>query len=227
MEKFINPDNITYPHFNAFFTTKSLNGNLKEIAKNIGISENRIYIPMQKHTDKVIVLDDDLSPKIGDAVITKEKGVLIGVQVADCVPVILCDIRKHVIGAVHAGWRGTADEILKKTIFAMTERFYSTPEDIMLAIGPSIRWCCYHVGYDVLESVIKTTGTGEYHMQKGETYCLDLATANKYQAMSMGVPQENIWMSNECTFCYPERFYSYRYAKGPTGRQGGFIGILT
>ncbi len=226
MEISIKPANIKYPYINAFFTTKSLNGNLKEIAKNAGISERQIYMPIQKHTDKVIILDSDLSPKIGDAVVTKEKGILIGVQVADCVPVILCDKRRHVIGAVHAGWRGTADDILKKAINAMAERFHSVPEDVLVAIGPSIRWCCYHVGYDVLESVIKATGIGEYHMHKGEAYCLDLATANKYQAMSVGIPQENIWMSNECTFCYPERFYSYRYAKGPTGRQGGFIGIF-
>lgn len=226
METFIRPANIKYSNINAFFTTKSLNGNLKEIAKNADISEKQIYIPIQKHTDKVIILDNDLSPRIGDAVITKEKGILIGVQVADCVPVILCDKRKYIIGTVHAGWRGTADGILKKTINAMTERFQSMPEDIVVAIGPSIRWCCYHVGYDVLESVFRTTGIGEYHMQKGETYCLDLATANKYQAISMGISQKNIWMSDECTFCYPERFYSYRYAKGPTGRQGGFIGIF-
>ena len=103
----------------------------------------------------------------------------------------------------------------------------------MIAIGPSIRLCCYHVGYDVLESVIKVTGDGEYHVHKSDAYCLDLATANKYQAISSGIPEKNIWMSLECTYCNPDRFYSYRYAKGSTGRrldstrrQCGFIGIL-
>ncbi|MBA3060553.1 MAG: polyphenol oxidase family protein [Nitrospirae bacterium] len=61
---------------------------------------------------------------------------------------------------------------------------------------------------------------------KGRLYCLDLASANKYQAVSAGIHEKNIWVSEECTYCHPDKYYSYRYAKGTTGRQGGFIGIL-
>ena len=137
----------------------------------------------------MLVLDSDLSPRIADAVITGHKGILLGIQVADCVPVLLYDVKRNVIGVVHAGWRGTAASILKKTIETMRERFSSFPIDIKIAIGPSIRWCCYHVGYDVLESVEKATGNGEYHINRGGAYCLDLASANKYQAVSAGVPK--------------------------------------
>ncbi len=181
------------------------------------------------------MLDSDLSPRIADAVITSNKGILLGVQVADCVPVLLYDAKRNVIGVVHAGWRGTAASILKKSIEAMQERFSSFPIDIKIAIGPSIRWCCYHVGYDVLESVKKATGNGEYHNPPlppfskggmGGFYCLDLASANKYQAISAGIHEKNIWVSEECTYCHPDKYYSYRFAKGTTGRQGGFIGIL-
>lgn len=225
METLISPE-IFGNHVTAFFTGKSPGIELDRISEIAFIDKQKIYLPLQKHTDKVLLLDSDLSPRIADAVITNDKGILIGVQVADCVPVLLCDLRKSVFGVVHAGWRGTAAGILKKTIRAMCDKFSSLPDDIMMAFGPSIRGCCYYVGHDVLEAVIGVTGDGEYHIQKSDTYCLDLTLANKYQAISVGIPEKNIWVSGECTYCYPDRFYSYRYAKGHTGRQGGFIGIL-
>ncbi|MDI6744268.1 MAG: peptidoglycan editing factor PgeF [Thermodesulfovibrionales bacterium] len=225
METLIYPD-IFKKHIIAFFTGKSPGADIDEISAVASIDKQRIYLPIQKHTDKVLVLDSDLSPRIADAVITSNKGILLGIQIADCVPVLLHDAKKNVIGVIHAGWKGTAEAILKKTIEAMQERFSSFPVDIKIAIGPSIRWCCYNVGYDVLESVEKATGSGEYHINRGGQYCLDLAAANKYQALSAGIHEKNIWLSDECTFCNPDKFYSYRYAKGTTGRQSGFIGIL-
>lgn len=225
METVIFPE-IFGSHIKAFFTGKSPGADLDRISNIASVSKEKIYLPIQKHTDKVLLLDSDFSPRIADAVVTKGKGILIGIQVADCVPVLLSDTKKSVLGVVHAGWRGTAAELLKKTINSMCDKFSSVPEDIKIALGPSIRLCCYHVGYDVLESVIKATGSGDYHNKKTDAYCLDLATANKYQAISSGIPEKNIWMSQECTYCNPDRFYSYRYAKGSTGRQCGFIGIL-
>ncbi len=222
----ITPDIFHRLPVTAFFTTKTLHGGLETISKMLGIPSSQIYLPIQKHTDKIVLVDYDLGPRIGDAVITNRRGILIGVQVADCVPILLYDRRTGVIGAVHAGWRGTAEAILKKTINRMVERFSSVPADILIALGPGIRWCCYAVGPEVLEAVKKATGTGDYITKKGEKYCLDLPAANRYQAISSGVLGEHIGISEECTFCIPERYYSYRYAKGPTGRQYGLIGFL-
>lgn len=212
----------------AFFTTKGLNpdSELHAISKITGTPLNSIYLPIQKHTDKVMALDNDLQPKIADAVITNRNGILIGVQVADCVPILLHDRKRNAIAAIHAGWRGTASEILKKTINAMSERFFSSPSDMVIALGPSIRWCCYGVGHEVIDAVKRATGRGEYIIRRADKYCLDLPTANRYQALSTGVLPENIWMSDECTFCLPEKYYSYRFSKGITGRQYGFIGIF-
>lgn len=210
----------------AFFTGKAPGADLKRISGVASVGEGNIYMPIQKHTDKVHLLDSDLEPRIADAVVTEDRGVLIGVQTADCVPVLLYDRRRQAIGAVHAGWRGTAAGILKITIEAMAKRYSSSPPDIVAAIGPSIKGCCYNVGYEVIEAVKRATGKGDYFVNRGEKYFLDLRTANRCQALSMGVLPENIWMSNECTCCLPEKYYSYRFAKGPTGRQGGFIGIL-
>jgi copper oxidase (laccase) domain-containing protein len=107
----------------------------------------------------------------------------------------------------------------------MAQRHRSLPGDILIAIGPAIRWCCYKVGGEVLEAVAKETGKGRYHLERDGTLCLDLPSANWQQAVSVKIPGENIWLSEECTYCYPDKFYSYRYSKGPTGRQGGFIGM--
>jgi YfiH family protein len=210
----------------AFFTRKSLGVDIKEISIILSIKKQDIYLPLQRHTDKVITLENSFNPEIADAVITGRKGVLIGVQVADCVPVLLLDKRNSTIGAVHAGWRGTAAQIIPKTIESMMRHFNSSPEDIHIAIGPSIRWSCYQVGYEVKNAICNATGDGEYYIHKDGRYCIDLSSANKYQAISMGVLKENIWISHECTYCDPKEYYSYRHDKGITGSQGGFIGVF-
>jgi hypothetical protein len=211
---------------NAFFTTKAAQCDLSRLAELLAVPSRDIYMPIQKHTDKVMVLDYDREPKIADAVVTNNRGIFIGVQAADCVPVLLFDKKHRVAGAVHAGWRGTAASIVKKTIEMMSQRFSSYPADIIMAIGPSIRSCCYEVGYEVIEAVTRASGEGDYSMTNGAKYCLDLASANRQQAISSGVLPEQIWLSDECTFCLPEKYFSYRFAKGTTGRQCGVIGIV-
>jgi YfiH family protein len=222
----IKPLIFVHDGIHAFFTTNLLNNNLLDsIAKLASIPKKNIYLPIQKHTNKIHVLDSDLKPVIADAVLTEKKGLLIGVQVADCVPILLYDGSKGVIGAVHAGWRGTAAQILKNTIRTMQERFSSSPEDILIAMGPSIRQCCYEVDDEVKDALYKVTGEGDYYQRQNGRYFIDLLSANRIQALSMDVPQQNIWHSEECTCCNPDKFYSYRYAKGTNGRQGGFIGM--
>lgn len=224
-EPLVVPPNMNGPHLTAFFTRKGPGGEPAAVARLLHVPVNTIYLPIQKHTDKVTVLDFDRDPKIADAVVTHRSDVVIGIQVADCVPILLYDPRKRVVGAVHAGWRGTAGGILKKTVETMAERFFSSPADILVAVGPSIKWCCYEVGPEVIEAVAAVTEGEDYFMKKGEKYCLDLATANRLQAGAAGVPEQNVWVSEECTFCLPDLYFSYRYAKGSTGRQGGFIGL--
>lgn len=225
MNRLIFPENLR-GHVTAFFTGKNPGAGIKEIAVLLKFRVPAFYLPIQKHTGKVIVLESSREPVVGDAVITRETGVLIGVQVADCLPILVYDRKTDVIGAVHAGWRGTSEGILKNTLRTMMDRFRSDISDILVAIGPSIKSCCYEVGYDVVHPVSRASGDGEYVFSMGEKYYLDLPTANKLQALSMGVPEAGIWISGECTFCNPDKYFSYRYAKGPTGRQGGFIGKI-
>jgi YfiH family protein len=226
MEDLICPD-IFDRNIKAFFTTRVLGADVQKICSFLSIQKNDIFLPIQRHTSRVFVLDTDRSPTVADAVITKRKGILIGVQVADCVPILLYDSGEKAIGAVHAGWRGTADQIIKKTIRAMGESFFSSPQNITIALGPSIRWDCYIVDKVVKDSICNATGDGTY-MKKHSNgkYCIDLASANVQQALSMGVLKEHIWMAPDCTYCNPHAYYSYRYEKNSSGRQGGFIGRL-
>lgn len=212
-------------HVKAFFTTKALSCDAGQLAKFLGVVPGKIYMPVQKHTDKVVVVDYDLDTKIGDAVITANRDIYIGIQVADCMPILLFDKKRHVAGAVHAGWRGTATSIVKKTIEAMSSRFFTVPSDIVMAIGPGIQRCCFEVGYEVIAAVTRASGDGDYYHARGEKYLLDLAAANRRQAVSAGVSPDQIWLSDECTFCLPGKYYSYRFEKGSTGRQCGVIGL--
>lgn len=224
MNRMVFPDNLR-GNATAFFTGKKPGTETGDIADILKIEVASFYFPVQRHTGKVIVLGPSREPLVADAVITREPGLFIGVQVADCVPILLHDPRRKVIGAVHAGWRGTSEGILKNALRTMADRFKCDAADILVAIGPSIKSCCYEVGYDVVREVGRATGEGDYVLRKGEKYSLDLQTANKYQAMSMGVPGAGIWISGECTFCNPDKYFSYRYSKGSSGRQGGFISM--
>ncbi len=225
MDKLIWPD-IFGGAVKAFFTRKSVGADAEKISRILSIEKENVFLPVQKHTDNILVLNSDLKPRTADAVITRKRGVLIGIQVADCVPILLFDGKRFAAGAVHAGWRGTASGIIKKTIALMGERFGSLATDIRIALGPSIRGECYDVGREVKDAVYNATGEGGYYKRSDGKYSVDLSTANILQAMSAGVPEENIWCSGECTCCNPHDFHSYRYHKNHSGRQGGFIGIF-
>jgi len=229
MEKLIIPPNLDFPDFRAFFTTRGFVNNHNHVreamSQEFNIPGDKIYLPVQKHTSRIQVLESGMSPDMADAVVTARKNIFIGILVADCVPILLYDKKVEGIGAVHAGWRGTAKQILKKTIQVMQDRFCSSPCNILMAIGPSIRQCSYEVDEDVKSSVEGATGQGDYFRREGNKYYIDLSSANRMQALSIRILPENIWQSEECTYCNPERFYSYRRSKGTQGRQGGFIGM--
>lgn len=229
MDFIVKPPNIDCPDVKAFFTTKDVCKGVrlskKLLSKECDIPEDNIYLPVQEHTNKIHLLESGLAPVVADAVITANKNILIGILVADCVPVLLYDKEKEVIGAVHAGWRGAAKRILPDTITMMQEKFRSSPEGIFVAIGPSIKQCCYEVGKEVMEMLLDATGDGDFHINKDGSYFVDIALANKMQALDAGVLRENIWLSGECTFCNPDKYHSYRYSKEKAGRQGGFIGM--
>ncbi len=220
------PDIFHNLKVNAFFTDKTESINKENLSKIAGNNSIRyFYLPIQQHTDNVIILTDDFTPQVGDAVITQRKDVLIGVKTADCVPILLFDKKYLIISSVHAGWRGAAKGILKKVIHILIEEFSSGTENILIAMGPSVGSCCYNVGEDIINELKKITGEGDYIKRQENKWYIDLSKVNQIQALSLGLDIKNIWLSKKCTSCKSHKYHSYRKDKESTKRQGGFIRI--
>jgi YfiH family protein len=152
----------------------------------------------------------------GDALADATPGNAVAVKTADCIPILLADVRLRAVAAVHAGWRGTADGIAGTAIDAMRQWFGTAPEDLRAAIGPGIGECCYEVGPEVAARLgVVSRG----HVR------VDLAEANRRQLEAAGVPADRIYTAGLCTMCKPEDFYSFRREREHAGRMYSFIGL--
>jgi YfiH family protein len=221
------PENFKLSGVAAFFTNRHTQNQIKPLIKQMGYGHVNLFMPMQRHTATAYLLEKNFhygSEVVADAVITMGKNIFIGVAVADCVPILLYDTQTKAIGAVHAGWRGTADGILLNTLTMMKRHFNTNPDHVHMAIGPCIHRCCYQVGSEIAENVASTTGQGAYIEERKDGLYLDLKEANRLQAESFGL--KNIWVSDKCTFCSSTELFSYRREGKNAGRQGGFIGII-
>ena len=167
----------------------------------------------QVHSATVVIADGLADrEREGDALVASRAGLAVGVRTADCVPILLLDSRTRAVAAAHAGWRGTAGEIMRQTLLQMGGR----PEDKWAAIGPSIRSCCYQVGWDVGERFTRWL-PGLAPDDAGKIF-LALAEANAAQLVEAGVPAAQIFDSGICTACRFDRFFSYRREPGNPGR---------
>ncbi|CAH2032273.1 peptidoglycan editing factor PgeF [Trichlorobacter ammonificans] len=210
----------------------NVEGNRSILARTFGLTQDRLVTVRQNHGNDILVIDapnDDLAHFLeieADAIITNQPGIMIGVTVADCVPVLLLDPVKRVIGAVHAGWQGTAAQIALQAVQGMVRLFDSRPADIRAAIGPCIGPCCYEVDQPVREgfaandvspwdAVAESRAPGKWQ--------LDMALANRMQLEAAGVAGTSIKTASQCVCCHKELYFSYRRDAGETGRQMGFI----
>ena len=158
----------------------------------------------------------------GDALITNEPGVVVGVKTADCVPVLLADPATHAVAAVHAGWRGSAQNIASAAVHELVTRYGARAQDLHAAIGPGIGVCCYEVSPEVAQQF------GPWIPEYSGAVTplrIDLARVNAVQLSLAGVT--NIWRAGECTFCNADRYYSFRREKEQAGRMTSFIGGRT
>jgi YfiH family protein len=195
--------------------------NRRKLAEAMDVSEERLFFPSQVHgTNIVSVAANTAKAELmdTDALITAETAVCIAVMSADCVPILLYDPRNRAVGAVHAGWRGTVNTILAKTVRAMRDKFNTDAKDLLAAIGPSICQNSYEVGEEVLAQVEKTFGRSSQLVVstapgKGK---LDLWKANKIQLLEAGVIASNIEVSGLCTAQNNANFFSAR--RGDNGR---------
>lgn len=150
-----------------------------------------------------------------DALITNRPGVALSIRTADCFPILLADLEHRAVAAIHAGWRGTEQGIVGRTLDAMRSDFDTSPDQIAVAIGPGIGVCCYQVGEDVARR-FGLNGAGR----------IDLAAINREQLIRAGVPASRIDTLGHCTFCENALFHSYRRDREQAGRMISFIRIL-
>jgi hypothetical protein len=206
----------------------------------------------QVHSDIVRFVDSPAKALLaGDGLITATPGLLLGIQTADCLPVILVDPKRRAVGVFHAGWRGTVKRIVEKGVGEMRRCFGSRPRDLKAAIGPGVRGCCYEVGEEVraqFESqfayaaklfreveesdpvrekypMLFLTARAPGHSDLPRKIFLDLVEANRQQLLAVGVPARSIEASPLCTSCRTDLLFSYRAEKGRTGRMMGVVGI--
>ncbi len=160
----------------------------------------------------------------GDALITRDHGVFIGVKTADCVPLLIADPIQRAVAAVHAGWRGTLSGIAATAITSMGEAFGSRPEDLVAAIGPSIGVCCFEVGPEVAVEF------GGIFPERGDLLQktkLDLREANLRQLLAAGVRGSQIDTDPPCTCCGGAEFYSWRRDRILGQRMFAAIGAIS
>jgi len=170
-----------------------------------------VPLTKQTHSTKIHFLDsvDPDHTYIGDAFFTSTPGIVCLVRTADCLPILVYDNVKMIVGAVHCGWRGTAAHIIKKSISFLKEKG-SRPEDIVALLGPHIRQDCYQVGEDLIEEFEKNGwDISKIIKEKEDKMYLSLTKAALIELNESGVKQDNIRVIKECTFCNKE-YNSYR-----------------
>ncbi len=195
-------------------------------------SDFRIASAWQTHSADVRVVESledakDNSQKF-DALISNVKKVLVGVKTADCVPVLIGDVKTKSFAAIHAGWRGTVDSIVIKTIEKMRKVYGSRSEDLVCAIGAAATGKHYEVGVEVIDAFAENFSTGgNLFTPTREGHALiDLHRANRQQLESVGVLPENIFTAPFCTMERTDLFFSYRVERKIYGKTGRLLSVI-
>jgi polyphenol oxidase len=235
--------------FTEWDIRENVQQNRKLFQSALAANELALVSLKQFHSDVVSVFSSALhEPCSGDASITNTPNLLLGIQTADCVPILLLDPKRRAVAAVHAGWRGTLQRIVEKTIGRMKMEFKTDPGDLLAAIGPAIGGCCYEVGTEVAGAFLSQfvnapewfdeLRTGDEpnplqwlnqfppgHQPPPKNVRLDLRKANRAQLLSAGLNRQNIFVSDLCTACRPDLLFSYRKQGSESGRMMSVIGI--
>jgi polyphenol oxidase len=184
----------------------------------------------QIHSNRVHIIEDiscQWNQSEGDALATRVENVALAVQIADCLPVLIADPVNGAIAAVHSGWRGTLSGVLLQTIREMQSVFFSDPAQLLVAVGPGIRACCFEVGAEVAE-LFKREYPGcnlaKPMDNRPGKFLMDLTAVLDIQLTKAGVRLENCYDLGACTCCNTDRFFSYRAEGAASGRMMAVIG---
>ena len=235
--------------FTDWDTREAVLKNRHTFQSAIGVTGSTL-VPLKQFHSSVVRLFQapPADPCRGDASLTNASGLLLGVQTADCVPILLVDPKNRAVAAIHAGWRGTLARIAQKTVGEMRMRFGSKPADILAALGPAIGSCCYEVGTELVteftsqfasaEEYFDELRTGEEpnplqwlnmmppgHQPPPKNVRLDLRKANCAQLLAAGLNDSSIFVSDVCTACHTDLFFSYRKESAASGRLLAAIGL--
>ena len=205
--------------------------NYRRIGSILGFTPEDVVNARQIHSDIVVRVGRadrgnltvaGASPEC-DALITNTPGMALYVSTADCTPILLWDSATGAVGAAHAGWKGTVSAIGAKTVEAMVREFGTKPENIRAAIGPNIGFCHFETDRDVPDALLEAFGEEitPFIRQQGNKYYVNLKEINALVLRRAGVT--HIEISDECTMCRPDRFWSHRVTLGQRGAQGGII----
>ena len=205
--------------------------NYEILGNALGFDSENLVLSHQTHTDIVLRVGKEqagaglFAPELPecDGLITNEPGIALAVFTADCTPILLHDPVTGAVGAVHAGWRGTAASIAARAVEAMAREFGCRPENIRAAIGPNIGACCFQTDADVPDAMLEAFGeeAKAFITPKADKYYVNLKEINALVLRRAGV--RHIDISTECTVCQCHRFWSHRVTKGDRGSQGAII----
>ena len=193
-----------------------------------------VYTTSQVHGGDFLLLDADSRLELreeenqpADALITAVPGILLGIMIADCLPVLLIDRHLRAVAAAHAGWRGLLAGIVPRTMSAMEMHYGVKPADLLVLLGPCIGRCCYQVGEELIRKFMAEfsfAGDHGWYEELSGNYYLDLRRLQVLQLRKMGVPLTMIKVADQCTAC-GNFFFSYRREHAITGRQIAVVGL--
>ena len=205
--------------------------NYTRLGRALGFDPKKAVLTRQTHTDIILQADETLwgaglyGPELPecDGLITNTPGTALVIFTADCTPILLHDPVTGAVGAVHAGWRGTVQDIAGKAVRAMEKAYGCRPENIRAAIGPNISQCCFETDGDVPKAVLEAFGqeADTYISQKGGKYYVNLKAVNALALQRAGVTA--IEVSQLCTACRTDLFWSHRRHGSSRGSQGAII----
>lgn len=210
----------------------AVTANRKLVARALDIEDDRFFVVNQVHGERVLVIESEaefLAKKgsMADAMVTHLKNVALTILCADCQAVYLYDPERQVISIAHAGWRGTVARVAARCLQEMSRVYGCRPQDCQAALSPAVGSCCYEVGdnvYAAAKEAFPCLWQGLLaEKEDGGRWYFNISQANSLVLQDAGVRKENIFISELCTVCCQDLFFSHRGSKGVTGRMAAVL----